>query len=220
MAKKAARATMRIYSALMQSDHVMCDAYCVVRVPHGLRSTQYTIRNTRYGFTFTELVIVIVMVSLFVILAQVHLFGLLRKNTFRAQVQDFVSTMQMAARTAAQSDRRYEVIIDLTEQGYMLRQITSPDLSVVLEEEIIANNSFGDNCRVAYVEFDDGDYTNQGLAKFRAGHAGWQYGGKIVLLDEKEQPYSVVVNRMNRTIKLEEGDVQLLVPKGKNELLF
>jgi type II secretory pathway pseudopilin PulG len=181
----------------------------------------WRIKTQNYpAFTFTELVIVIVMVSLFVILAQVHLFGLLRKNTFRAQVQDFVSTMQMAARTAAQSDRRYEVIIDLTEQGYMLRQITSPDLSVVLEEEIIANNSFGDNCRVAYVEFDDGDYTNQGLAKFRAGHAGWQYGGKIVLLDEKEQPYSVVVNRMNRTIKLEEGDVQLLVPKGKNELLF
>jgi len=172
------------------------------------------------AFTFTELVIVIVMVSLFALLAQVHLFGLLRKNTFRAQVQDFVSTMQMAARAAAQSDSRYEVIIDLTEQSYLLRQITSPDLSVVLEEEIITRNGFGENCRVAYVQFDDGDYTNQGLAKFRAGHAGWHYGGKIVLLDEKEQPYSVVVNRINRTIRLEEGDVQLLTPKGKDELLF
>ena len=211
---------MPICSALMQSDAVARDAYCVARAQHRLRNTQYAIRNTRPGFTFTELVIVIVMVSLFALLAQVHLFGLLRKNTFRAQVQDFVSTMQMAARAAAQSDSRYEVIIDLTEQSYLLRQITSPDLSVVLEEEIITRNGFGENCRVAYVQFDDGDYTNQGLAKFRAGHAGWHYGGKIVLLDEKEQPYSVVVNRINRTIRLEEGDVQLLTPKGKDELLF
>jgi len=211
---------MPICSALMHTNSVARDAYCVVRVQYRLRNTQYAIRNTRCGFTLTELVIVIVMVSLFVFLAQVHLFGLLRKNTFRAQVQDFVSTMQMAARTAAESNSRYEVVIDLTEQSYLLRQITSPDLSVVLDEEIITSNAFSENCRVAYVEFDDGDYTNQGLAKFRAGHVGWHYGGKIVLLDEKEQPYSVVVNRINRSIRLEEGDVQLLTPKGKDELPF
>lgn len=202
---------MPICSALMQSDRAA--GSCAV-------DRFMSRRRVCAAFTLTELVIVIVMVSLFALLAQVNLFGLLRKNTFRAQVQDFVSTMQMAARTAAESDSRYEVIIDLTEQSYLLRQITSPDLSVVLEEEIITRNGFSENCRVAYVEFDDGDYTNQGLAKFRAGHAGWHYGGKIVLLDEKEQPYSVVVNRINRTIRLEEGDAQLLTPKGKDELPF
>ena len=160
------------------------------------------------------------VVSLFVLLAQMHLVGLLRKNTFRAQVQEFVSTMRMAAIAAAESDRRYEVIIDLTEQSFLLRQITSPDLSQVLEEEIIVEDDFSNNCRVVYVEFDDGDYTNEGRAKFRAGHSGWQYGGKIVLLDEYEQPYSVVVNRLNRTIMLEAGDVPLLVPKAKHEVPF
>jgi len=203
---------MPICSALMQSDWPAAGPSAAHRsVPR---------RRLYRAFTLTELVIVIVMVSLFALLVQVHLFGLLRKNTFRAQVQDFVSTMQMAARAAAESDSRYEVIIDLTEQSYLLRQITSPDLSVVLEEEIITSNGFSDNCRVAYIEFDDGDYTNQGLAKFRAGHAGWHYGGKIVLLDEKEHPYSVVVNRINRTVRLEEGDVQFLIPKGKDELPF
>jgi hypothetical protein len=194
---------MPICSALMQSDWAAAGSFTADR---------FAPRRRVYR--------VIVTVSLFALLAQVHLFGLLRKNTFRAQVQDFVSTMQMAARAAAESDSRYEVIIDLTEQSYLLRQITSPDLSVVLEEEIITSNSFSENCRVAYIEFDDGDYTNQGLAKFRAGHAGWHYGGKIVLLDEKEHPYSVVVNRINRTVRLEEGDVQLLTPKGKDELPF
>jgi len=168
----------------------------------------------------TELIVVVVIISLFVLLAQVNFFGLLRKSTFRAQVQDFISTMQMAVRAAAQSDRRYEVIIDLTEQSYLLRQITSPDLSEVLEEEIIVVNDLSDLCRIAYVEFDDGDYTNDSRAKFRAGHAGWQYGGKIVLLDEDEQPYSVVVNRLNRIVELREGDVELLVPKAEDEVPF
>ena len=167
-----------------------------------------------------ELVVVLVVLALFVLLAQMHLLGVLRKNTFRAQVQELVSTMRMAAAAAAESDRRYEVIIDITEQNFILRQITSPDLSQVLEEEIIVKGDFSDNCRVVYVEFDDGDYTNEGRAKFRAGHSGWQYGGKIVLLDETERMYSVVVNRLNGIVRLEEGDAKLLVPKTKEEVPF
>jgi hypothetical protein len=155
-----------------------------------------------------------------VLLAQVHLFGLLRKSTFRAQVQELVSTMQMAASAAAQSDRRYEVIIDIPEQRYMLRQITNPDLSQVLEEEVIVEDSFSPGCRVVYVRFDDGDFTSEDRAKFRAGHSGWAYGGKIVLLDEKEQPHSIVVSRLNRMITLEQGDVEFLWPKTKDEVLF
>jgi Tfp pilus assembly protein FimT len=167
-----------------------------------------------------ELMVVIVVVSMFALFAQMHLFRLLRKNTFRAQVQELVSTMQMAAAAAAQSDRRYEVIIDIPEQRYMLRQITTPDLSLVLEEEVIVEDSFSANCRVVYVQFDDGDLTSQDRAKFRAGHSGWAYGGKIVLLDEKEQPYSIVVSRLNRIIALEQGDVELLWPKTKDEVPF
>ena len=177
-------------------------------------------RTHMHGFTLTELVVVIVVLSLFVLLAQIHLFGLLRKGTFKAQIQELVSTMQMAASAAAESDSRYEVIIDVAEQSYTLRQITNPDLSEVLEEEIILENMFAGNCRVVYVEFDDGDYTYDGTAKFRAGHSGWAYGGKIVLLDENETPYSVVVNRLNRIVALEDGNAELLLPKARDEIFF
>ena len=128
--------------------------------------------------------------------------------------------MRMAAAAAAQSDRRYEVVIDITEQSFLLREITSPDLQQVLEEEIIVENNFSDNCRVVYVWFDDEDDTNEGRAQFRVGHSGWQFGGKIVLLDEDERPYSILVNRINRTIVLKEGDVELLEPKTSGELPF
>jgi len=172
------------------------------------------------GFTFIELVIVTVMLGLFVVFAQLRLFGLLRKNTFRAQVQEFISAMRMAVTAAAESDRRYEVIIDLAEQKFTLREITSPDLGEVLDEEVILENEFNENCRVAYVEFDDGEYTNEDRAKFRAGHAGWQYGGVIVFLDADERPHTVVVNRLNRMVVLREGEVGLMQPKAKDDVPF
>jgi len=172
------------------------------------------------GFTFTELIAVIVIISLFLMLAMPNLFGMLNKSRFKAQIQNFVSTMRRAADAAAQSNRRYEVIIDLTEQSYMLREITSPDLAQVLDEEVITENYFSDNCMVDYVVFDDYDYADDGLAKFRVGHTGWQYGGKIVLVDKENQVYSIVITRLNGMVEVEKGDVELMVPKAKEDAPF
>ena len=170
-----------------------------------------------------ELLVVVAIVSLFVALAQIHLFGLLRKNTFRAQTQELVSTLQMAASAAAETGRRYEIIIDITEQSYELKHITGSEIYVDNPDEtpgeVIVHNYLTDNCRLVYVWFDDGIDTNA-KAWFRVGPSGWQNGGKIVLLDEKEQPYSIVVNRINRIVVLEEGDLELLEPKPTNELPF
>jgi hypothetical protein len=153
-----------------------------------------------------------------VLMAQLNLFGALQRSTFKSQVQGFVSTMQMAASGAAETGRRYEVIVDVSEQTYLLRQITGSNLSEILDEEIIAEGQFGSSCRVSYVEFDDGEYTNDGQAKFRIGHAGWMYAGKIVLLDENEQPHTVAVSRLTPIVQLIDGDPELMRPKSKNEV--
>jgi len=170
------------------------------------------------AFTFAELMAAVVIVAMLLLLAQLSLFSRLGRSTFRAQVNELVSTLQMAASAAAESKDRYEVIIDLTGQKYMLRQINSSDLSEIFEEDIIAENELSENCFVAYIEFDDEDWTNEGVAKFRAGHSGWQYGGKIVLLDQAERVYSIVVNRLNRIVTLKEGDVQLLKTRAEDEI--
>jgi prepilin-type N-terminal cleavage/methylation domain-containing protein len=184
------------------------------------QNIQYITGKKRNAFTMTEMVVVLAILSLCLLIAQINLFGLLRKNTFKAQMQELVSTMQNAVRAAAESNKRFEVIIDIEEQGFLLRQITTPDLSEVLDEEIITQENLSNNCRIVYVEFDDGEYTYDGRAKFRAGHSGWAYGGKIVLFDENEKPYSVVVNRLSRLIRLEEGDFKLLEPKAQDEITF
>ena len=181
------------------------------------------IANRKPGFTMAELLVVLAIVSLFVLMAQIHLFGLLRKSTFRAQTQELVSTMQMAASAAAETGRRYEIKIDITEQGYELKQLSGSEINVDRPDEtpgeVIVQNNLTENCRLVYVWFDDGIDTNT-KAWFRVGPSGWQNGGKIVLLDEKDQPYTIVVNRINRIVVLEQGDIELLEPKSKNDLPF
>ncbi len=173
------------------------------------------------AFTLVELIVVMTFMALLVAMAQVSLFGVLRRRTFRAQVQDFVSTMQMTISSASETGRRYEVIINLADQSYLLRELPGSDLSSEpLPEQIITQGAFRGNCRCAYVEFDDGTYTNQDKAKFRTGHAGWQYGGKVVFLDESEQAYAVIVNRMTPIIQLLEGDPPLMTPKTKEQVPF
>jgi len=179
--------------------------------------------NRNHGFTLAEFLVVIAIVSLFAAVAQIHLFGLLRKNTFKAQTQELVSTMQKAASAAAETGRRYEVIIDITNQSYELKEITGSEIYVDNPDEtpgeIIVENNLGENCRLTYVWFDDGVDTNT-KAWFRVGPSGWQNGGKIVLLDVNDQPYTIVVNRINRIVKLQEGDIELMEPKAKDELPF
>jgi len=172
------------------------------------------------GFTLTELVLAISIIAVFLFLTQFTIFRLIDKYQFKSRIQDFVSIMRMATVKAAQSSNRYEVIIDLIEQTYVLREITTPRLDDVLEEEIIAEGDFGRDCQVNYVQFDDGALTSADLAKFRAGHAGWNYGGKIVFVDAQENQYSVVLNRLNRLVELEEGDVELWMPKDPEDMPF
>ncbi len=174
------------------------------------------------GMTLTELVVVLVIMALLVSTVQLNIFGLLRRKTFEGQVQEFVSTLQMVTTAAAESDRRYEIIINLIEQSYTLREIISTDMSEVMEDDIIVQNEFGKNCRVVYVMFDDLTSTNEEYqtAKFRLGRAGWQYGGKIVLIDDEEQAHTVVINRINRTVRLEDGDAEILMPKAAYEISF
>jgi prepilin-type N-terminal cleavage/methylation domain-containing protein len=170
--------------------------------------------------TLIEMVVVVSILGLFVCWVTLSLSGALRRQVFKATAHEFVAALQTAITAASESDRRYEVIVDLPEQTYLLREITTPDLAEVLEEEIVAQGTFDHTCRAVYVEFDDGQSTQQDRAKFRAGHAGWQYGGKIVLLDEDDHPHTVLVHRLNRKIDLLDGDVELPMPQDQQAMAF
>jgi Tfp pilus assembly protein FimT len=172
-----------------------------------------------YGFVLAEIVMVLFIIGLFIGLASLNVMALLGRNASRAQANDLVAVLQKAAAAASESSRRYEVIIDFPTQSYTFREITSADLAAdVLQEEIIRQRVLNSTIRVKYVQFDDGDVAAEGQAKFRAGHAGWQYGGKIVLVDENGQEYTIMINRLSRNIELLNGDVEMLAPR--EDLVF
>ena len=174
----------------------------------------------RTGFTLTELVIVVLIVGLFAVLAMVNLFGLISGNDFKTQAHEFVTTMQMAATSASQNGKHYDVIINLDEQVYMLREMSGNNLDEVYEDEIIVSNEFTEKCMVIYVVFDDAVDTSDGIVHLRVGRSGWQAAAKIILIDDNNKEYSVIVNRIGRKVKLEEGDVALLLPKADYEVPF
>ena len=172
------------------------------------------------GFTLAESMVVIVVVSLLIMLATTNLKGILIKNTFKSQASGLVSALESASTSAAQTGKKYEVIIDIPQQSWLLREITSPDLSEVLDEEIVAQEDLGSNCSISYVLFDDGQFTNQERAKFRTSRAGWQFGGIIVLLDSEQRPWSLVIDRMSNIVRIEPGEAQIIWPRSEDEVPF
>jgi len=176
--------------------------------------------KAQQGLTLTEMMIALSILALFILLANTAVLSRVQSYTFKSQIQDFISTLQMAVMSAGETGRRYEVIVDPVEQTYLLRQITTSDLADYLPEEVISEGEFGRACRVDRIVFDDGKSTTQERAKFRAGHRGWAYGGQIVFYDEDDRVFTVLVNRLNRRIEIMEGEVALLSPKSSEDLPF
>ena len=174
------------------------------------------------AFVLSEVIVVVFIVAMFTMLAMFNLSGVIYSNSFKNQSQELVKVFKMAATSAAETGRRYEVILNFSEQTYILRQITTGLVAVedILEEEIILTGEFNDEFQLSYVMFDDGESTNEAPALFRAGRAGWQYGGKVVISDGEGKTYSIVINRLSRMIRLEYGDVEILMPRNPDEVVF
>ena len=171
------------------------------------------------GFTLAETMVVLVLMGIIVAFAQLNIFSLLGRSQFEGSVQELMNVFRMAIKASTESDRRYEIQIDLDEQTYRLREITSSDLSVVLDEEIIIDQALPKGCHIDQVVFDDGTVAQQ-WAKFRAGHAGWAYGASILLSDDDGNQYSILINRLNRMVELLDGEIALLERKSDLEMAF
>jgi hypothetical protein len=176
----------------------------------------------RFGAVLAEVIMVLLIISLFTVIAMINLSGALEVNSFKGRADDLVKLFQMAETSAAQTGKRYEIVIDFTQNGYLLREITTGLVAVedILEEEIIETDWFSDRFQLSYVMFDDGVAINEGHGLFRVGKTGWQYGGKIVVADENGKLYSIIVNRLSRKTDIVEGDAVILIPRTEEEMGF
>jgi prepilin-type N-terminal cleavage/methylation domain-containing protein len=173
------------------------------------------------GMTLSELLVVVMILGLLASVATMNLTGVFYRQTFKAALQDFIHTLELAAYAAAESENRYSVVIDMDEGTYLLRELANAQLYDIEDDEIIDQAEFGPSCSVLYVQFDDGEVASSGtLAHFIAGRIGWMYGGKVVIQNEQGVTYSVVINRLNKKVQLIEGDVDLLTPRDEESMLF
>ena len=187
------------------------------------RSYRLSARSTAgKAAVLAEIVMVLFIVAMFTMIAMINLSDVLSRDSFKSRAYDLVKLFQMAATSAGQTGRRYEIIIDFVQNSYMLREITTGLVAVedIKEEEIIQTGQFSDRFQLSYVMFDDGDWTNEAPALFRVGKNGWQYGGKIVVADEDGKEYSIVINRLSRMINFVDGDAEILMPRTADEMGF
>ena len=178
------------------------------------------------GMILMELIVVISILGMMTGWAMLSLGGVFSKKQFEKEAYTIIDVLKKAQHATAQTDRRYAVVFDFIEETYVLRQFATLDLQTIPEDEaILFVGDFSRYCQLDYVLFDDFmDTRDEGEsiseARFIVGRGGWQYGGKIVLVDDDGHPYSIVVGRLCGDITLKPGDVEILVPVDKSELPF
>jgi hypothetical protein len=182
-------------------------------------------RRPGRGLVLIEIMIVVALTAFLLSIGIISYDALWGGWRFKHQAQELVDLFQMAREAAAQSDRRYAIVLDFTEQKYVLRQFATLDLETIPDEEaIIHTGYFTDRFQLDYVLYDDLEDTREmedvTEARFYAGRSGWQYGGKVVLRDQDGQPWSIVISRMVSPARLVEGDAEILLPQKSNDMRF
>jgi hypothetical protein len=162
-------------------------------------------------------------------------FGAMWGNLrFKRQADELVNVFQMAYNGAAESDRRYAVVLDFVEQKYVLREFKTLDLETMHPDDaIIQTGYFNQALMLDYVLYDDMDLVSTDEledapedagsvleARFLAGKSGWQHGGKVVLRDDEGLPWTIVIHRFAKPVKLIKGDVDIYLPQEKQDVPF
>lgn len=177
------------------------------------------------GFVLIEMLMVVGIIGLMALVAAISFSAMWGNLKFKSQANELVNAFQMAQNAATTGNRRYAVVLDFTNQGYVLREFKSLDLlSMDPEEAIIQTQYFSEALTLDYVLYDDledtRDAENVTEARFLAGKSGWWYGGKVVILDEDGEPWTIVIPRFAAPVELVQGDVEILLPQIKENLPF
>jgi len=177
------------------------------------------------GFVLVEMLLVVGLIALMTGVAVISFGAMWGNLRFKRQAEQLLTAFQMAQDAAAQSDRRYAVVLDFTEQAFILRQFKSLDIQGMdPQEAIIQTVHFDDSLTLDYVLYDDLEDTRQSEnvteARFLAGRSGWQYGGKVVLRDAEGRPWTIVIHRFAKPPELFEGEVEIYLPQYPEQVPF
>jgi type II secretory pathway pseudopilin PulG len=182
-------------------------------------------KKAHKAFVLVEMLMVIGLIALMAGAVMISFGAMWGNLRFKRQAERLVTAFQMAQNAAAESNRRYAVVLDFTEQAFILREFETLDLEMPdPQEAIIQTTYFDKSLTLDYVLYDDledtRDAENVTEARFLAGKSGWQYGGKVVLLDGDGKPWTIVVHRFAKPVELFEGDVEIYLPQYRENVPF
>lgn len=177
------------------------------------------------GFVLVEVLMVVALLGLMATVATLGFSALWGNLRFKRQADQLVQMFQMAQTAAGQSDRRYAVVLDFTEQSFTLREFKSLDLQTMdPDEAIIQTGYFSEALTLDYVLYDDLEDTRNAEdvteARFLVGKSGWQYGGKVVLLDDDGLPWTIVIHRFAKPVELIQGEADIYLPQDSTNVPF
>lgn len=223
--KKEAKVTMPTLTAQMPTRP---STYCQKVV-----TKRQIERNCKDGFSLLEITIVLGILSLLTAVVTMNFGSKVGKSSFKREAMEIVNALKIAQNGAAQSNIRYAIEFDFVEQTYTLQEIRTLeelyDATLLEPDMIMSTTQLSDRCRIEFVLFDDGNDTREEAeiddsvdlrTHFVAGRSGWRNGGKIGLTDIDGNPYSIIINRMSKSIILEEGDIDTYFLEPKDNLQF
>lgn len=182
-----------------------------------------------------EMLMVVGIIALIAGIAMISFGAMWGNQRFKSRAEELVNTFQMAYEAAVQSDRRYAVILDQYNGRYFLRQfetveqlmLSNEQLLLSDEEPVISAGLFDDDFQLDRIVFDDSlDTADIGGSEelrggvFTAGHAGWLFGGIVILRDRDGNPWSIVIYRLGRPVELVEGYAEMLTPQTRDKVPF
>ena len=181
--------------------------------------------KTPAGFVLIEMLMVVGLIGLMAVVAMLSFGAMWGNLRFKRQAEELVGVFQMAYNAAAESDRRYAVVLDFEEQKFVLRQFKSLNLETMdPDKAIIQTGHFTEALRIDYVVYDDledtRDFENATEARFLAGHSGWQYGGKVVLRDADGMAWTIVICRLAKPVELFRGEMDIDSPVDEIDVPF
>ena len=193
-----------------------------------MKTMTYNPNPTYRGLVLIELLLVLGIIAFLTSIAMLSFSAVSGNMYFKRKTEKLVELLQTAVNTAQQSDRRYVVTLDFKEQSWMLQELMPADAEVYDQDDATIKSGFFDpRFQLDYVLYDDGldtRYPREGEVTTKtfliAGHGGWQNGGKIVLRDEDDNPWSILFYRIGKPVELVPGDVDILLIQDPRDMRF
>ncbi|MCF7956822.1 MAG: hypothetical protein K9M57_00090 [Phycisphaerae bacterium] len=161
------------------------------------------------GYVLVELAVVITLMALLVGIVVVPSVGPIRRARVHDDISKFCQTLRLVAEEAVLQNRRFTIVIDVTNGYYNVYEEKAKTDYDMYDEPVLGQGSLD----ISYIEqavFQDGKHTLSGNMELKATPNGWQQSVLLDLIDDRmEQPHY---------IRFDQGTTRVMVSRQKLEL--